>query len=83
MLSGENNTPTLNLNVSRISTNNMNTTCRPTTTFALIFLILRLRFYICAQKSVIFANSFGVTFACIFSLLFLGQLLEFYYIQEP
>ena len=48
-------------------------------TFALIFqknsLVL---IYNCAHKSGAFALSFAVTFAPIFSQLFLGQLLVFY-----
>ena len=50
-----------------------------TITFALIFQKIRLRLsYTCAHKSGAFALSFDVTFARIFSQLFLGQLLEFY-----
>ena len=48
-------------------------------TFALIFQKFRLCLsYTCAHKSGACALSFGVTFACIFSQLFLGQLLVFY-----
>ena len=40
---------------------------------------IRLRLsYICAHKSITFVLSFGVTFAPIFSQLFLVQLLVFY-----
>ena len=48
-------------------------------TFALIFQKNRLRLlYTCAHKSGAFAPSFGVTFALLFSQLFLGQRPVFY-----
>ena len=47
-------------------------------TFALILQKFRLRLsYTCAHKSGVFALSFGVTLARIFSQLFFGQLLLF------
>ena len=53
-------------------------------TFVLIFQKFRLRLsYTCAHKSGAFALSFGVTFAHIFTQLFLGQLLEFYKVLLP